>query len=317
MESPLFFNSGIEKIELKRGETLCVFSKDEYILESLFLSLKEDHTSHFVYENEEKLSSRDIAFMSADGPIFPDLSVYDNLAFSLAKDKKFDVSSTILDMARFLNIESLLMKKAKELSNLEKGKVALGKRFIVNAPLFVCFDPLRKIKELEKDYVTLVKKKKARVLFLTSDPKTALLTANTLITNYGTKDERSGDPLSLYFDSPTLKTLQSLSIPKVNVIPLEKENGVSMCLGKKISVSFLASFLAVHPHDILLNKNGEYQGAILFLETIGSHCYLHLETHRQEIVVEWSGGDVKIGERLNFDIPLTKKLPFLRKRGKS
>ncbi|GEM_PF-3697417 len=311
MENRLFFLSSKEKIELKRGETLCVFSKDEFVLQSLFLSLKSGNNFLLVDENGEKLSSRDIAFMGFDGPIFVDLSVYDNLAFSLKKDRKINASSIVLDMARFLNIESLLNKKAKDLSSLEKGKVALGKRFIVDAPLFVCFDPLRNRKELEKDYIALLKKKNARVLFLTNNPKTALVISNEMIVNYGTIDERSGYPLSLYFDPPTLKTLQSLSNPKANVIQLEKDNDSIFFLGEKINVPFSSCCLVIHPHDVILNKSGRFIGAVLFLETIGNHKYLHLETHRQEIVVEWNGGDVKIGERLNFNISLKKSYLFL------
>jgi multiple sugar transport system ATP-binding protein len=99
-----------------------------------------------VYADGERITDvypgdRDIAIMFQNLALYPDKSVYNNLAFPLrqAKVPKAEIERRVNEVAATLRIERLLARRPAKLSGGERQRVALG-RAMVRAPRALLLD---------------------------------------------------------------------------------------------------------------------------------------------------------------------------------
>ena len=82
--------------------------------------------------------ARNVSIVFQNLALYPDKSVYDNLAFPLRQQKprppKEEIDRRVRDAAKILRIEQLLDRKPARLSGGERQRVAIG-RSLVRAPL--------------------------------------------------------------------------------------------------------------------------------------------------------------------------------------
>ena len=85
--------------------------------------------------NEVAPKDRDIAMVFQNYALYPHMSVYDNMAFSLKlrKFSKDEIVKKVKDAAKTLEIDELLDRKPKALSGGQRQRVAMG-RAIVRSP---------------------------------------------------------------------------------------------------------------------------------------------------------------------------------------
>src|SRR4051812_18317615 len=85
--------------------------------------------------NKVPSRDRDIAMVFQSYALYPHLSVYDNIAFSLKLQKvpKEEIEKRVNDAARILDLEPFLKRKPRALSGGQRQRVAMG-RAIVRQP---------------------------------------------------------------------------------------------------------------------------------------------------------------------------------------
>ena len=78
--------------------------------------------------NEVAPKDRDIAMVFQNYALYPHMSVYDNMAFSLKlrKFSKDEIDKKVKDAAKTLEIDELLDRKPKALSGGQRQRVAMG-----------------------------------------------------------------------------------------------------------------------------------------------------------------------------------------------
>jgi multiple sugar transport system ATP-binding protein len=94
--------------------------------------------------NDVEPRHRDIAMVFQSYALYPHLSVYDNIAFSLKYRKiaKPEIRRRVAEAARILELEEHLQRKPRQLSGGQRQRVAMG-RAIVRAPqVFLMDEPL-------------------------------------------------------------------------------------------------------------------------------------------------------------------------------
>ena len=76
--------------------------------------------------------------------LYPNMSVYDNIAFSLSVRKvdKKEIKKKVYDTAKMLGIEHLLDRRPGELSGGQKQRVAIGNAIIRNPRALLMDEPL-------------------------------------------------------------------------------------------------------------------------------------------------------------------------------
>ena len=85
--------------------------------------------------NDVEPKDRDIAMVFQSYALYPHMSVYDNMAFSLKlkKTPKDQIDKAVREAARILDLEPLLDRKPRALSGGQRQRVAMG-RAIVKKP---------------------------------------------------------------------------------------------------------------------------------------------------------------------------------------
>jgi multiple sugar transport system ATP-binding protein len=87
---------------------------------------------------------RDIAMVFQSYALYPHLSVYDNIAFSLRlkREKKSEIDRRVQEAAHILGLEPFLKRKPRALSGGQRQRVAMGRAIVRNPQAFLMDEPL-------------------------------------------------------------------------------------------------------------------------------------------------------------------------------
>ena len=94
--------------------------------------------------NDMASRDRDIAMVFQSYALYPHLSVYDNIAFSLRlrKTPKAEIDKRVREAARILDLEVLLDRKPRALSGGQRQRVAMGRAIVRQPAAFLMDEPL-------------------------------------------------------------------------------------------------------------------------------------------------------------------------------
>jgi multiple sugar transport system ATP-binding protein len=94
--------------------------------------------------NDVPPKDRDIAMVFQSYALYPHMTVFDNMAFSLKLHKvaKDDITRRVNEAAEILGIENLLKRKPKQLSGGQRQRVAVGRAIVREPAVFLMDEPL-------------------------------------------------------------------------------------------------------------------------------------------------------------------------------
>jgi multiple sugar transport system ATP-binding protein len=94
--------------------------------------------------NDVSPKDRDLAMVFQDYALYPQMSVFDNMAFGLKLRKmpKSEVRRRVDDVAGTLGLSELLGKKPRQLSGGQRQRVAMGRAIVRNPQAFLMDEPL-------------------------------------------------------------------------------------------------------------------------------------------------------------------------------
>jgi len=130
---------------------------------------------------------RDIAIMFQNLALYPDKSVYNNLAFPLkqAKVPKQQIEQRVAEVARVLRIEPLLKRKPAKLSGGERQRVALGRAMVRDPRALLLDEPLSALDallrlEMRAELKRLQRELGRTVVYVTHDQVEAMSMADRI-----------------------------------------------------------------------------------------------------------------------------------------
>ncbi len=89
--------------------------------------------------NDVEPKDRDIAMVFQNYALYPHMSVYDNMAFSLKLRKlpKDQIDKAVREAARILDLEDLLDRRPSALSGGQRQRISLARAILKDAPIVV------------------------------------------------------------------------------------------------------------------------------------------------------------------------------------
>lgn len=181
---------------------------------------------------------RDIAMVFQSYALYPHMTVYDNIAFSLrlrelktmvwqlshwgeAQNVKRSIDERVRAAAQMLGILELLQRKPKELSGGQRQRVALARAIVRKPKVFLMDEPLSNLDAKLRDQTRAELKKLQEslgvtTLYVTHDQKEAMtLGSRIAVMNHG-KLQQVGTPEEVYHHPANLFVAGFIGTPPMN-----------------------------------------------------------------------------------------------------
>lgn len=175
---------------------------------------------------------RDIAMVFQSYALYPHLTVYDNMAFSLKmkKESKEVIHKRVTEAAKILQIEDYLYSRPSDISGGQRQRVALGRAMVRKPSVFLMDEPLSnldaKLREhMRVELVRLHKNLETTSIYVTHDQTEAMTMADKIILLDKGKIQQFGKPKEFYDKPENLFVAEFIGSPTMNIIKGKMESG--------------------------------------------------------------------------------------------
>jgi multiple sugar transport system ATP-binding protein len=178
--------------------------------------------------NDLDPKDRDIAMVFQNYALYPNKSVYSNLAFPLQMRKlpREQIDGKVKEAARVLDITHLLERKPRELSGGQQQRVALGRALVRDPRAFLMDEPLSNLdaklrvqmrSELKRFHQDL----NATVIYVTHDQLEAVTMADKMAVMNGGKLQQYDSPANVFANPANMFVASFVGSPAMSLVPLE------------------------------------------------------------------------------------------------
>jgi ABC-type sugar transport system ATPase subunit len=287
------------------------------------LELQEGGT---IYIGNEEVSGltpkeRDVALVFQSYALYPHMSVYDNMAFSLKMKKvpRSEINSKVIEGAKLLKIDDLLQRKPKELSGGQRQRVAIGRAIVREPQVFLFDEPLSNLdaklrNAMRVELVRLHSKLNTTVVYVTHDQVEAMTLGQKIVLLNEGKVQQTGTPAEIYDMPANLFAATFIGSPQMNILDgrIERRGDKLLFSSERISLDVslrknLEEYAGktvtagIRPES-LLPGNGPLTGKVELIEHLGSEIILHARIDEKTIIARLSPD---IDKREGDDISLS------------
>ena len=176
---------------------------------------------------------RDIAMVFQNYALYPHMTVFQNMAFSLklAGAPKEVMEQEVQKAARILGLEQLLHRYPRQLSGGQRQRVAMGRAIVRNPQVFLFDEPLSNLDaklrvQMRAEIKELHQRLKVTTVYVTHDQIEAMTMADKIVVMNHGHIEQAGAPLELYDRPANLFVAGFIGSPAMNMLHGRLDNGV-------------------------------------------------------------------------------------------
>ncbi len=292
----------------------------------------EDITSGELYiggklMNDAEPKDRDIAMVFQNYALYPHMTVYENMAFSLKlmKCKKDEIDTKVREAAETLGITEYLDRKPKALSGGQRQRVAIGRAIVRSPQVMLMDEPLSNLdaklrNEMRAELIKLRQRIDTTFVYVTHDQVEAMTLGDRIVIMKDGFIQQIGTPQEVFNHPANLFVARFIGMPQMNLFDakLIKENdryAVELG-GKKViladdkqkrlkdkNVQEMDVTLGVRPEHITLCNDG-IKGRVDVSELMGSSVHLHISAEGKDVVVivptTGDANSFKMGDDVNI-----------------
>ena len=279
--------------------------------------------------NDVPPKDRDIAMVFQNYALYPHMTVYENMAFSL-KLKKVDkktIDEKVREAAEILDITQYLDRKPKALSGGQRQRVAIGRAIVREPKVFLMDEPLSNLdaklrNQMRAEIIKLRQRINTTFIYVTHDQTEAMTLGDRIVIMRDGFIQQIGTPQEVFNHPKNLFVAGFIGTPQMNFFPdakLTVKDGkyVVELLGKSIVLpeDKQAALRArkqpegtvtvgVRPVHLSLHQEG-FPATIDVSEMMGSEMHLHMTVSGHDViaVIPTAGlslDDVRAGGTAHF-----------------
>ena len=257
-----------------------------------------------VVVNDLQPKDRDIAMVFQNYALYPHLTVFENMAFSLRLKKvpNDEVFRRVTEAAKVLGITEYLTRKPRALSGGQRQRVAIGRAMVRDSKVFLMDEPLSNLdaklrNQMRAEIILLREKINTTFIYVTHDQTEAMTLGDRIVIMKDGFIQQVGTPTEVFEHPVNLFVAGFIGAPQMNTFRTElvRENGKYYVtpLGSRIEVDGetgenLAAkavdgrsvVLGVRPEHITLSQSGPHAipCTIIVNEMMGSELHIHAKT---------------------------------------
>jgi len=260
------------------------------------------------FMNDVVPKDRDIAMVFQNYALYPHMTVYENMAFSLKlkKTPKEEIDKKVREAAEILDITQYLDRKPKALSGGQRQRVAIGRAIVRNPKVFLMDEPLSNLdaklrNQMRAEIIKLRQRIDTTFIYVTHDQTEAMTLGDRIVIMKDGVIQQIGTPQEV-FDHPANHFVAGfIGTPQMNFFDaqLKKKDGkYVVAVGgaevelsedkqerlKKNDVQEQAVTLGVRPDHMALCEQG-IKGTVDVSEMMGSSVHLHISAEGKDVIV--------------------------------
>jgi multiple sugar transport system ATP-binding protein len=246
---------------------------------------------------------RDLAMVFQNYALYPNKTVFENLAFPLRMRKvaKTELDEQVKRTANVLSIEHLLDRHPRQLSGGQQQRVALGRALVRNPQAFLMDEPLSNLDaklrvQMRAELKRFHQELNATVIYVTHDQLEAVTMADRIavmhlgvLQQYATPDEIYNRPLNTFvagfIGSPAMNLLRGRVTTHADQAAITGDGGWLLPLddrpGRRALSSSTGQVIAGVRHGhirlSLEPRAGWMEGRVYTVEPTGDLTYVHLK----------------------------------------
>ena len=194
--------------------------------------------------NDVPPKDRDIAMVFQSYALYPHMTVYDNMAFSLKlrKTPKPEIDERVKSAAEILGLTQYLDRKPKALSGGQRQRVALGRAIVRKPKVFLMDEPLSNLDaklrvQMRSQIIKIHERVGATTIYVTHDQIEAMTMATRIVCMKDGRVQQIGSPKELY-SAPANKFVAGfMGSPQMNFLDAKcavKGDKVELDLGESV-----------------------------------------------------------------------------------
>lgn len=298
------------------------------------------------FSNYVSPKDRDIAMVFQNYALYPNLSIYENMALGLQLRKlaKHEIELRVNRAAKMLEISHLMTKKPGQLSGGQKQRVALGRALVREPKVFLMDEPLSNLDaklraQTRAEIIKIHSQLQTTFVYVTHDQTEAMTMGTRIVVMRDGEIQQVAAPQQLYDKPQNMFVAGFIGTPQMNFIEgvlearadgiyfenrrwsLQFPDYYSRYIGdKKIKV-----VLGLRPEHVLCDGDAlqleayekwKVQATIEMKEPMGSDTFVHANWGNGTLISRADAHtSVRIGDSLSLVLRLDKAHLFERESG--
>ncbi|WP_449276963.1 ABC transporter ATP-binding protein [Leucobacter sp. GX24907] len=175
--------------------------------------------------NDLRPFDRDVAMVFQSYGLYPHMTVFDNIAFTLKtrKAKKDEIKKRVEQVAASLELGPLLKRYPRELSGGQQQRVAIGRAIVREPSVFLFDEPFSNLDtelrvRMRSEIKQLHEKLSITSVFVTHDQEEALSLSDKIVVLGGGKVQQVGSAEEVYYRPSNKYVASFIGSPKMNFL---------------------------------------------------------------------------------------------------
>ncbi len=276
--------------------------------------------------NDVAPKDRDIAMVFQNYALYPHMTVYGNMAFSLKMHKtpKDEIDRKVRQAAEILDITDYLDRKPKALSGGQRQRVAIGRAIVRDPKVFLMDEPLSNLdaklrNQMRTELIQLRHRINTTFVYVTHDQTEAMTLGDRIVIMKDGVIQQIGTPQEVFNNPANVFVAGFIGVPQMNFYDAElvKEDGkyavrlenACIVLSEEKQRNLEAHdvkpqpiTLGVRPEHIMLAGDSPemVHGVVDVSEMMGSTMNLHLKACGKDTIIIVQTMDLYGTNRVDF-----------------
>ena len=275
--------------------------------------------------NEQGPRERGVAMVFQSYALYPQMSVYDNIAFGLELQGADDdyIDEKVRNTARILGLTDYLDRLPRALSGGQRQRVVIGRALIRKVGIFLMDEPLSNLDAKQRvtmrsEITQIHRETGATTIYVTHDQTEAMTMADRIVVMKDGYVQQVGTPRELYFNPVNVFVAGFIGEPPMNFVRGTVKNGcidmgdntldLSRKLGEIGKYEGREIVLGFRPEAIALGETGEgypIRCRVELTEMLGDNTNVYVTAGDRQAILKVDSHDTpETDVDITFTIPL-------------